>query len=511
MVSTNIYFLNSDLGIKHTGIESSALLRSRLFINQLGVVPTFITCKYRSQVGAEVQELKNKGKLEKEVSVVNLYDYFQQLVCSEDIYLSLYNGEFVIPFQGIKTQQYVHSGGDVRINVVYNPVNQRLHYIVHFHQGKKWRRDYYHEGGSLSCSHFLDQCGHKVHQEVFYYSNGTPCFIKSYFYKDDGTRSSMKVQILNTFGQIMRVIDSEEALIEYFLLQYLAGKEGTNVLLIDKNRFFYQPAINIKKYYGNDKIKVISAIHNLHVVNYHRKETSRINVNYVSVFADLSQPDAVIVQTNIQKNDIYERFGNQAPIYAIPHTYENLFKGRSFIARNRFKAVYFARYDRDKYHEFAIEAFAKVIVELPQAELHCYGAGARLLELQEMVQKLKLTQNVFLHDWCENVSVQYESAALSIISSASESFSLAIAESLAHGCPVVGFDVPYGPKELVCSDNNGYLVPFRDTDAMANRVLAIMKNPELLKELSNNAREGANRYSEPVVKALWQEVFQKMT
>lgn len=510
MSSKKVYFLNIDLGIKHTGVESSALLRSMLFINQLNLVPVFITYKYRSQLMTEVQELINQKKLAPEVLVINLYDYFQKFVNHVEGTLSLYEGKVIVPLSGTQSQRYFDDNNKLKVIAFFNQYTNRLHYIIHFHQGKKWRRDYYHEGGSLSCTQLLDKKGNDVDEEIFYRADGSICLTKSYSFKEDGKRALMRIQVLDSHGQVMRVMNAESELIEFFLQQYFLDKREMSVLLVDKNRYFYQPAINLKKHYGSDKIKVISAIHNLHAVNYHEKDTSRINVNYVSVFNDLSQPDAVIVQTNAQKQDILQRFGERSNIYAIPHTYENTLDCRVDDDRNPLKAVYFARYNPDKRHELAIEAFAKVVEKLPQAEFHCYGSGSRLGELQQIVKTLGMTKNIFLHDWCESVAEQYESAALSIISSASESFSLTIAESLAHGCPVVGFDVPYGPQELIQSGINGYLVPFKETEAMADRVISIMTNPELQRELSRNARESSKRFSESAVKELWQELFQKI-
>lgn len=39
-----------------------------------------------------------------------------------------------------------------------------------------------------------------------------------------------------------------------------------------------------------------------------------------------------------------------------------------------------------------------------------------------------------------------------------EGFSLALLESLAHGVPVISYDIKYGPSELITSDFNGYLI-----------------------------------------------------
>ncbi|WP_461748208.1 glycosyltransferase [Ignatzschineria sp. LJL83] len=476
-------------------------------MNQLNCIPTIITYRYRSQLTSEVNALRSKGKLSKKIPVVNIYDYFQQLKGINDTELRLYDGKFKVSYVGVSPQKYVDENNRVRANAIYNQLNNRLHYITHYHQGKRYRRDYYHEGGQISCTHLLDKDGMKTTQEIFYRYDQSICLIKSYFYKEDGKRSALEIQVMDALGQVVEIFDTENGFIEYFLMSFFATKSEKSILLVDKNRFFYEPALNVKKLYGTDKIKVISAIHNLHAVNYKEKNTSRINSNYVPVFEDLSKADAVVVQTNIQKNDILERFDNPSNIYAIPHTYEAPLTEET-IERNPLRAVYFARYDHDKKHELAIEAFAKVVKKLPLAEFHCYGAGSRLAELKVLVKELDMEKNIFLNNWCDSVAKEYEAAGMSIITSPSESFSLTIAESLAHGCPVVGFDVPYGPKELIQSGENGYLVPFGDTDALAEKVITMMSDPMLLSELSQNARLSSKRYSEVLVSKAWNQLLE---
>lgn len=506
-MSMRVYFLNQDLGGKHTGIESSALLRSSLFINKLNIYPTFITCKYRCQLGTEIQELQRKNKLSGDIQVVNLYDFLQQLKDTQQTKLTLYSGDVIIPLVGEGYRKYLDVNNQVKVNAVYNNTNSRLHYVVHFHQGKKWRRDYYHEGGGLSCSQLLDSDGKAILQEVFYRTDHTICLIKNYMREAGRERPLVRIQVIDNNGCISEVLDAEADFIEYFLKIFFAEKNEISILLIDKNRFFYEPALKIREYYGKHRIKVIAAVHNLHAVNYHKKETSRININYTSIFADLSKPDAVIVQTDIQKRDIVERFGDTRNVYAIPHTYENQLQLEIEVVRNPFKAVFFARYNLDKKHDLAIQAFATVVKRIPEAELHCYGTGTCKAELIKLVSKFKMERNIYLHGWCDNVAIEYESVALSMLSSPSESFSLTIVESLAHGCPVVAFDVPYGPKELIHSGETGYLVPYANTMEMADKIVNIMLDKSLQYRLSENARVSAKQFSESVVVKKWRQVL----
>lgn len=522
----NIYFLNYDLGVKHTGVESSALLRAQLFYRQLQLPVTILTYNYRSHLGTDVSILKSKGKLPEKTVVLSIYDYLQQFIGLETppkVFLGEERKE--VSFVGRENIRYMDDKGRLEAFIIYNQSNQRLHYINHFEEGIKRRRDYYHESGYLSCTQFLSTVyPERIVQEIFYRYDRKICLIKEHIYNESGKYINTKYQIFDEEGGFIGFLQNNNDFSSYFLDQYFNGRRINNYesnlsrnigqekiyLLVDKNKFFYRAAMKLKSKIGEDQVKVITAIHNLHAFDYENKNICRINANYTSVFDNLSAPDAVIVQTNIQRNDIVERFGDTQNVYAIPHTYENKRPHFTSINRRPLKAVYLARYASDKKHELAITAFAKVVEEIPKAELHCYGVGVRLGELKELVKKLGLIKNVFLHGWCDDASYEYESAAVSIISSPSESFSLMIAESLAHGCPVVGFDVPYGPKELIESGVNGFLVPYQDTSTMANRIIQIMQNPVLQEKLSNSARKSSYRYSEKMVETLWLQVFQEI-
>lgn len=516
-------FLNYDLGLKHTGIESSALLRARLFDYQLKIPVTILTYKYRSHLATEVSLLKQKRKLPKSTVVLSLYDYLQQFrECrAPNVYVGMNNQK--IPFKNTDNVRYVNDEGQLEAFVIYNKLNSRLHYINYFESGIKRRRDYYHESGHLSCtqilsSKFLD----RIEQEIFYRYDQKICLIKEHQYNEFNKRILTKYQVFNDDGCFQGFLSNDSDFLSYVLDQYVNNKrcniyEDINyldnkhlqyVLLIDKNKFFYDPAIKLKDLF--DHVKVITTIHNLHVIINDKKKTSHINSNYTNLFKNLEAPDAIIVQTNIQKKEILDEFGDSENVYSIPHSYDFNDTDTVFDERDLTKAVYFARYDIDKKHELAIEAFIDVVEAIPDAQFHCFGVGHRLNELQNLVKDLGMTRNIFLHDWCDNVVAEYESSALSIISSPSESFSLTIAESLLHGCPVVAFDVPYGPRELILSDENGYLVPYEDTKMMADKIIQIMKNPELQKRLSLNARKSAARYSEKEVSTKWLEVFQNI-
>ena len=79
-------------------------------------------------------------------------------------------------------------------------------------------------------------------------------------------------------------------------------------------------------------------------------------------------------------------------------------------------------------------------------------------------------------------------------------------ESINVGCPVISYDVKYGPREIIRHGENGYLVPANDIEAFAQAMIHNVENPlqdvrtqetlfkstavqnydQLIKELKNN-------------------------
>ena len=63
---------------------------------------------------------------------------------------------------------------------------------------------------------------------------------------------------------------------------------------------------------------------------------------------------------------------------------------------------------------------------------------------------------------------------------------------MSYGCPVVSYDIKYGPAEQIQDGVNGFLVPHRDTAAMADRVVEPPQSPTLSARISAAAVEGAS-------------------
>ena len=75
-----------------------------------------------------------------------------------------------------------------------------------------------------------------------------------------------------------------------------------------------------------------------------------------------------------------------------------------------------------------------------------------------------------------------------------EGYPLSTLEAMSQGCPVVSYDVRYGPREQITDGVDGFVVPEGDQARLAERVVELLRSPELVARMSAAARETVARY-----------------
>src|SRR5699024_1634031 len=88
-----------------------------------------------------------------------------------------------------------------------------------------------------------------------------------------------------------------------------------------------------------------------------------------------------------------------------------------------------------------------------------------------------------------------------------EGYPLATLESMSHGCPVISYDLKYGPRDQILDGVDGFLVAEGDVRAMADRMVELIRSPQLVAKMSTAARDKAAAHSPEAFVRDWKQVL----
>ena len=147
-------------------------------------------------------------------------------------------------------------------------------------------------------------------------------------------------------------------------------------------------------------------------------------------------------------------------------------------------ALYVGRIAKRKGIDFLIHSMPFVVRTIPDAQLLVGGKGSYLEKMKSLVSKLDLERNVtflgFVPD--DQLNALYNQAQCVVVPSIFEGFGITVIEALSAGTRVVGTDVD-GIREILRSGEYGRLVPYGDTRALAEAIIAELRNPGRAREL----------------------------
>lgn len=175
------------------------------------------------------------------------------------------------------------------------------------------------------------------------------------------------------------------------------------------------------------------------------------------------------------------------------------------------QAIAVGRYNNAKGYEYLVEAWKIVHKKHPNWTIHIYGSGELKEQVREMIEKYHLQETMLMHEPTDNIREKYLESSICIVSSRYEGFSMVILESMACGVPVVSFDCPHGPRNIIKDEEDSILVEHLNTKALADRVCELIEQPGRRKALGLKAQENIIRFSRDNVMRQWTNLFNELS
>lgn len=132
--------------------------------------------------------------------------------------------------------------------------------------------------------------------------------------------------------------------------------------------------------------------------------------------------------------------------------------------------VFIGRIDPQKNLSHLLKAFALVHDKMPATKLRLIGDGNVTDAMKELAAKLRLSEFVTFEGVRKDMESVYASADVIALSSEYEGMPNCLIEAIGCKIPIVSYDCPLGPKEIVVNGENGYLVTYGRIEELAERI-----------------------------------------
>jgi glycosyltransferase involved in cell wall biosynthesis len=173
----------------------------------------------------------------------------------------------------------------------------------------------------------------------------------------------------------------------------------------------------------------------------------------------------------------------------------------------RFVAV--GRLDPQKGFDLLLAAFARVVRQIPVAQLTIFGEGPQRAALERQAIELGIGDQVSLPGITQTPGEWVGAGDIFVLSSRYEGFPNVLIEAMTAGLATIAFDCPWGPSEILAtSPDSGLLVPSGDVEKLGDAMLHLAIDPALRHHIAAaGAQAAATHYSMPAVLAQWDAVI----
>ena len=174
------------------------------------------------------------------------------------------------------------------------------------------------------------------------------------------------------------------------------------------------------------------------------------------------------------------------------------------------RAIAIGRLEDQKGFDLLIESWKKVYDIHPNWKLDIFGEGSKKDVLQNMISENCLDQVITLKGITRNVQQELLTSDFYVMSSRYEGLPMVLLESIANGLPIVSFDCPTGPAEIVENNDCGVLALNGNINDLSEKIIYMIESVDIRKEMSAVAIEKSKKYSIELIMGQWVDLFAEL-
>lgn len=217
----------------------------------------------------------------------------------------------------------------------------------------------------------------------------------------------------------------------------------------------------------------------------------------------LNKSDVVISQSLGMKSDLVRLGVEIKYIQIINNPINPVFIEKTKLQSKENYILFVGRLSEQKGLDYLFSSLRAIDEKM---NLVLVGDGHLKNSLSVLTEEFGISSRVIFCGQTSNIKDYYLKAHCTVLSSLYEGFPNVLVESIACGTPVVSFDCPNGPSEIIIDGVNGYLAKYLDVDDFSEKVNSSLTTKYDYEKLKKSVQ---SFYPEKIAKQYIEVIFGK--
>ncbi|MGU5659486.1 glycosyltransferase family 4 protein [Aeromonas veronii] len=168
------------------------------------------------------------------------------------------------------------------------------------------------------------------------------------------------------------------------------------------------------------------------------------------------------------------------------------------------------RFTADKRQSLLVSMWSRIISGNPELNdwvLLLVGQGELKKEIEDLINELELSESVKLILPQQNIQDLYTRASIFALTSSSEGFGMVLLEALSFGLPVISFDCPAGPRDIIEDGKDGFLIKNDNVALYESKLRELMLNESYRQSMSESNFIKGQTWNDSEILDKWRELF----
>ena len=223
--------------------------------------------------------------------------------------------------------------------------------------------------------------------------------------------------------------------------------------------------------------------------------------------------DKIITLTTADRNNYIKKYKINPKRVDYIYNWINAIDAEKKYTLDSKKLITVGRFHKQKGYDYLSKVAIKILSIYPEWQWDIYGSGDEQIK-QDLITELDkggVLSQVHFKGNVKGTDNIYPDHAIYVMTSRYEGLPLVLLEAKQYGLPIISFNCPTGPAEIVLDEENGYLIENFDINQMSQKIIELIENNELRLGFSQNAMLDTDKFNKKNITKQWIELIEKMT